>query len=275
MLYGSFGSSYLNFFAVYKNLARIKVVGAVNCSCKLRSARAHKTRKSEYLAFAKLKADVFDHIAASHIPNFKHRRSVVRNVAFRFRLGINNSADHHFDDLVLCRVLRYKGSDVFAVSHNRYPVGNPVYLVHSVRDVYHSDALVAQIIHYSEQLFNFGLRECRRRLVKNEQFRIMGNCLCNFDHLLFSYGQCSEFYRGVDVYSDFFEKVSCILFHLAVINVNARFFRFASDVNVLCDRQMVHHVEFLVYDADSCRLRFRDVCEIDRLAEIFYLTGVS
>ena len=48
----------------------------------------------------------------------------------------------------------------------------------------------------------------------------------------------------------------------------------AADVDILCDGQMVHHIQLLMYDADARRLRFRNILELDRLSEELYLSAV-
>ena len=72
-----------------------------------------------------------------------------------------------------------------------------------------------------------------------------------------------------------FEKLLGIPFHFPVVDKHSAYLRFASDIYILSNRQMVHHVEFLMDDADSGSLRLGDIGEVDLFTKVFDLSRVS
>ena len=142
-----------------------------------------------------------------------------------------------------------------------------------MRDVNHSDALRLKVVHYTEQFVDFALRQCRRRLVENENFTISRHRLRDFDHLLFTYGKPAELDFRIDVYSYTIENRAGLFYHIVVFDKQPRS-DLSADKNVLRDGQIVHHVEFLVNHAYPESLRFADVFDGVRLAEIKNFPGV-
>ena len=69
------------------------------------------------------------------------------------------------------------------------------------------------------------------------------------------------------------EELLCVLNHLFVVDKDT-LFRFSADVDVLRNSQVVHHIQLLMYDADTRRLRLRNVFELDRLSEKLHLSAV-
>ena len=262
------GSFYFRFLSVHENFSAVERIRAVNGSRKFRSARAHKPRKSENFAFSEFKTHVFKRFPADDVSRLEDNRSVVRDKAFFFLFAVNNPADHHFNDIVFGQVLRIFRTDVFAVPHNGHSVRYAVYLVHTVRNVYHSDILSLQIVHYAEKILNLGLSQRRGRFVENKKFRISRNGFGNFNHLLSADGERAEFDRRIDANAYAFEKFGRVRFHFPVVDKPA-FHRFSADINILRDRKVIHHIEFLMNYAYARCLRFGYRREFNFFAEVF------
>ncbi|MNP35514.1 hypothetical protein D3C76_1288500 [compost metagenome] len=108
------------------------------------------------------------------------------DVQFRETI-FNLPTHHHFHNLIHVCICDSFCSDVLAIPHHCNLVANPENLFHTVRDIDHSDPLFFQGSDYIKQAFNFPIGECSRRLVQHQYFRIHGQRLRNFDHLLLSH----------------------------------------------------------------------------------------
>ena len=134
-----------------------------------------------------------------------------------------------------------------------------------MRDVDHTDALCLQITHDLEELLNLKLSQSRSGLVQDQNLCVTGDRLGDLNHLLLSDGQSTEGSGGIDLDANALEKLSGILLHLLIVD-EAVGDRLAADVDVLCDGQVIHHVQFLMDHTDTGVLGFLNVGEVDRLA---------
>jgi hypothetical protein len=76
-----------------------------------------------------------------------------------------------------------------AVAQHRDPVGDGEHLIQFVRDVNARHAALAQVAQDVQQNGHFRLRQRRRRLVENQNARILGQRLDDFDQLFLTDAQ--------------------------------------------------------------------------------------
>ena len=116
-------------------------------------------------------------------------------------------------------------------------------------DVNDPRSLCTQIPDDFEKFFDFGLTQGRRRFIKDNHLGVCGNRFGNFHHLLLTDRQVSDLGTGFDVYIQLFKECRRILFHLSVIDKEA-VHPLLPDKKILCNRQVIHHVQFLVNDGN-------------------------
>ena len=105
--------------------------------------------------------------------HLEHHRRIIGNHALCLGLFIYDTAHHHADDVILGGILCEKGSHPASVSHDRDSVGDDLYLLHTVRDVYDTEIQLAQIPYDLEQILYLSLSKRCGGLIKNDEFCIM------------------------------------------------------------------------------------------------------
>ena len=118
-----------------------------------------------------------------------------------------------------------------------------------MRDVNDPRSLCPQVPNDLEEFFDFGLTQGCRRFIKDNHLGVCRNRLGNFHHLLLADRQVSDLGSGFDVYVQLLKERRRILFHLSVIDKEA-VHPLLPDKKILCDRQVIHHIQFLVNDGD-------------------------
>ena len=211
-------------------------------------------------------ADVLDGPAAAQVLDLQHDGGVGRAGAMAFLFAVDDAAHHHAHDLVFGGLGGVDGADVLAVTHDGHPVGDAGDLVHAVGDIDHADALGAQVVHDGEQLLPLRLGEGGGRLVQYQQARVVGHGLGDLHHLLAAHRQAAQLDAGVDAHPDARQQGGGVPLHLAVVD-KAAAHGLAPNKDVLRHRQVGHHVQFLVDDADAGPLGLADVLKVDRLPE--------
>ena len=164
------------------------------------------------------------------------------------------TADHLRDDLVsrhfCCRPCTYIG----AVTHDGDIIGDPLDLIHLVRNIDHSNALITKIVHDTEQYFNFFVREGGRRFVENDDLRLVRNCLRNFDGLHLTDGKSGKRSFGIKVHTYFFEPVSSIFIHLLVVDDFKRAVivgRESAEIHILGNTSGEYRLKFLMHHGNT------------------------
>jgi len=221
----------------------------------------------------KLEADILDHLACIQVVNLQYDRSIVRNKALLFRLLVNDTADHHLDDIVLRAVLGDQGSDVSTVSHDCDAVRDDLDFIHTMGDVNDSHVLLAKVADDGKQIINFLFRKCCGRLIENNNLAFVGNGFRNFAHLLLANCQVAHFLGRIDFNMKTVKQLLGFLYHFPVIDLDAAH-ELTSDKNVLGNRQISDHVQLLMHDDDSGILSFSGVVEFHFFSFINDLAGI-
>ena len=97
----------------------------------------------------------------------------------------------HVRDVACCHVT--------AIAHHRHTVPDAEHLVHPMRDVDHRDAVRRQSGDGREELRDLALAERRRRLVHDQDARLVGQGARHFDHLLLRDPETAHDRIGIDL----------------------------------------------------------------------------
>ena len=127
--------------------------------------------------------------------------------------------------------------------------------------------------HELKDIFDLFFCQSCRRLVEDNDLCLMRDCLGDLAHLLLSYSQVAHFGFGVDIDMKLIKELFGFFDHSAVID-HEPFFEFTPDKNILRYSQVAHHVQFLMYDDDTCRLCFVGVVEFNILSLKGYGAGI-
>ena len=103
--------------------------------------------------------------------NLKNYRCICRNCTLLLRILINNTANHHVDDIFFCTVFCDEGSYVTTISHDCYTVCD------------------------------------RFDLIEDDDLSFMRNCFCDLTHLLFSDCQILHLFLRIDLNVQILEKL--------------------------------------------------------------------
>ena len=95
----------------------------------------------------------------------------------------------------------------------------------------------------------------------------MRNRFPDFAHLLFSYSQLTHLDTWININFQFLKQFSSVFDHLFIIDAKS-LFRFPADEDVLCNRQVVNHVQFLMNDNNPGLLCFSCIMKLDFFAFI-------
>ena len=149
----------IHFFSVYVDLSALLGVCSEKSSGRLGTSCAHQAGETEDLAFVKLEAYILYHFSCVEVFHLEYYRSVLRNVALGLRILVNDTANHHVDDVVLGTFLGDEGAYIAAVTHDGHAVRDDLDLIHTMRDINDSHALITKVTDDFKQLFDLGLSQ--------------------------------------------------------------------------------------------------------------------
>ena len=129
-----------------------------------------------------------------------------------------------------------------------------------------ANTVVAQLAAGSHQLLHFLLAEGRGGLVHDNHFRINQNCLCNFDHLLHTHTERTCGLGWINILTEGSHDFLCLLMHGFIIKQTARSLDPFIDEDIVCDTQLLFHVQLLVYTGNTGCGRFIRILECQLLS---------
>ena len=135
-----------------------------------------------------------------------------------------------------------------------------------MRDIDDGDTLRLQFADHLEQNIDFGSRQCRGRLVENEDAGIERDRLGDFDQLLLANRQVLDHCFGADAGIELVEELVGFLNLRLVVDATKTPGNLAGGENVFGDREVAEQVEFLEHHADAVLLGVGWRVELDFLA---------
>ena len=173
------------------------------------------------------------------------------------------TADHQADDIVhlqLCGRLR---CDMLAVAHDGDFIGDALDLRHFMRNVDDAETAVAEHVDDAEQMLHLFLRQRRRRLIKYNNFRVIGNRLRNFHHLTLRNRHCAHDPVRIDINAELFEDFNGIVVHFLFVDHETGCFRVPAQPEVVHDRALERLIELLVHHSDAVVQRLLAAGKVD------------
>ncbi len=82
-------------------------------------------------------------------------------------------------------------------------------------------SVTLQIMDNTKQVIDLIGRECRCRLIHNQNLRVQRECLCDFDNLLLGYCQFPDNRVGINIKMQLLQIFSAVFPHAAAVNLNA------------------------------------------------------
>ena len=153
-------------------------------------------------------------------------------------------------------------------------VGDALQLIHSVGDVDDANAVGLQLADEGEQVVNLRICQNRGGLVQNQDLGIVvRERLGDLNHLLLGNRQGSDLCLGINGQMEAVQQLlgSAVLLGLVQENTLGGL---ASDVNIIRNGQVLHQVQFLMYDTDASVLCVLGAIDFDLLTEEFNGTAV-
>src|SRR5450759_299442 len=234
--------------AVDRDLAGLRSVGAEDGAHDLCAAGADEAGNPQDLAAIELEMCIRDRAAAIEPLDLEHdvRVALLGKLGRRLEDG---PADHHADDLLDLGLGRVDGRDVTPVAHDRDPIRDLLELFEAVGDVDDALPLVAQVADDPEELLDLRVGQGGRRLVHDQDGRVVAERLRDLDHLLLGDRQRANPLAWVEVQMEIVEELACLGIERTFVEEEPTA-RLAANEDVLGHREVVHEVQFLVDHAD-------------------------
>ncbi len=188
-------------------------------------------------------------LAQGHVTCGEHHVAGGMAIAIREILGL--FADHRGDDPGNIDAIHRPRAGDLAVAQHGDVVTHRDQFFEPVRDIHNADALLLEVGDDLEQNCHFLRRQCRRRLVKDQDLRILGQSLGNLDDLLLTDTQVASTGVGANVLLKSAHQRSCAFGDGAGIDVDAGAGRLAADIDVFGHRHVREQIQFLKHDADA------------------------
>ena len=109
------------------------------------------------------------------------------------------AADHHLDDFIVGLCAGLEGRDIAAIAEHGAFIGKFGDLVHAMRDVEQRQTFIAQAFQNREHLGDVGRGQGGCCFIEDQDARVAGECLGDFDHLAARERQVLDRRHGMDV----------------------------------------------------------------------------
>ena len=235
-----------------------------------RASRAHQAADADDLPLAHLERDVAQHLAPGHqrildrpVLDLQqgHARLVGRARVERPHLA----AHHHRDHLVRRQLLARGAPHGAAVAQHGDAVRDLEDLLQAMADVDARHAARAQLAEEAVEAGGVRLREGRRRLVEDEDARLLGQRLADLHELLLADAQLLDGAPGVDVEADHLQRGLRLLAHEVPADEPGPH-RLAAEGEVLLHGQLGDEGQLLRDEGDAVVLGVPEALEAHRCA---------
>ena len=233
------------------DLAGCHAVGAEDRARHLGAAGADQAAQADDFAGAHGQIDAGKAARAGEI--FDFQRHVAGGRPRRPRIGrIHRPADHRRDELVRRGVLRQQVGNLAAVAQHGDAVAKREHFRQAVRYVDDRDAFRLQPRDHGKQLFGFVVGKRRRRLIHDQNARVLRQCLGDFDHLLLGDTEAVHRQARIDIEADPVEHALGLGVGTAAVDQPGQPARkFAAEKNILGDVEIGHEREVLENDGNA------------------------
>jgi len=165
--------------------------------------------------------------------------------------------DHVADEFAFCRRTGLGGEDGGAVAEHGDAIREGEDFVEPVRDVDAGDAARAQVAEDGEEHLHFMLGERGGGFVEDEDARVLGQRLDDFDELLFAHAEPPDGRGGIDGDAEAVEQRASVAVHARPVDEPAAGRRGAEE-DILGDGHLIDECELLIDDRDPGALGVGD-----------------
>ena len=198
--------------------ARSEMTDTEEALHELRSLCTDQSAEAEDLALTDVEAAVLEGLRVNR-GKMLCLEDDVADLMYVIRIYLRKlTTDHLRDDIVGAHLGCRPGTDIGTISHDGDVVGDPLDLIHLMRDVDHRNALITQLIHNLEEEIYFLIGKGGRRLIEDDDSRFMGNRLCDLDHLHLSDGERAEQRLRIIIETQLLQPAIGLFKHLLVID---------------------------------------------------------
>ena len=173
---------------------------------------------------------------------------------------------HQTDQLRHGNVHDIPRGHVASVAEDGHALPDAKHLLHPVRDVHHGHAACGQASDRVEQLPDLALAQGGRRLVHDEDARLVGQRPCDLDHLLLREPEAAHAGIGIQRYTQIGEYSRCLTPHPRPVEHAGPPGRGLAQEDVLRHGEVWNETELLIDRADAELSRPVRIAEIGRTA---------
>ena len=272
---------HFDFFAV--NLQLPGEIGAIalaeNTHRQLGTPGAHQAVNADDLALAHVHGHIVHHLALRiqrmvHCPIADFHLDVADHHVFPFREAVGHlAADHALDNPFLADRLAsmiVNGLDGSAVPDNGYFIRDVGDLVELMGNDNHGHSLFLKPKHQIQQRAGIFFIQGGCGFVQNQQFRVLGQRLGDFNQLLFAGADGLDLNLGAFRQTHHFQIF--IRFGIGLVPVNGELVAaFIAQIHVFTDRHLRHQGQFLMNDDDA---QFFGILDVGELADLSVVNDI-
>ena len=219
-----------DFLAVYLYRTAVNGVKPEQTAHHFRTPCADQPCKANDFALAYMEGYILKQLTALEVFYLKQR---LPNLNILLGIYVFHTATYHQrDNLVNVCILRTHTLYNRTVTEYRNIIRNAEYLIHLMRDINNRTALCLQKCNLLKQQLNLLLRNGGRRLVHNNDRRIVGDCLQDFQHLNIGGSQRFQLIRCLIGQMLLLQQPFGFFAHLAPFNSAHPIHRQASQKNI-------------------------------------------
>ena len=259
--------------ALDAQLALIRFFRSIEDTDRLRTSRTQKPGKSDDFTLVnhQIKRLYVSFLSESH-----RLDDDVLFAVFLLTLGILDRCQiieilsHHLGNQLDSRKLRRrKLSYQLPIPKNGDLIADCIHLLQEMGNEYDADAFGFQAAHQIKELFYLPIIEGGGRLIKNQYLCRHIDCTGDRYHLLNCNRIIVDRLCYICMYVKVLQQFAGLFIHCFPVNQSA-FSRFASDKQILCNRQVRTEIDFLIHGADAPVLCFLRAAVDDRMIAAVY-----
>ena len=189
-----------------------------------------------------------------------------------FHLAPNHSLDNAvFVYLIAMHTKCFNG---LSIPDNSDAVGDCRNFMQLVRDENAADAFLPELPHQLQQQRAFLVVQSCRRFVQNQKSDILGNCLADFNQLLFSDTEVADLGLRIFMQTDTLHQLGCPADGQLPVD-DAVLCIFISEKDILCNGKRREKSQMLMNDCDIFLFALTDIPESAEFSVVINLSAIA
>ena len=228
-------------------------------------AAAHEAGEADDLAGPDGQSHVRQAILSAHVVENQKILTGVDISAMRFH-RVQGTPDDHRDEPVLVGALALDHGDLAAVAQDRDAIGNVENLVKVMRDEDDPHALAGQIADEPKEEIGLRLVEGRRRLIEQEDMRLLAHCLGDRDLLPVGDAEVAQSLLDGQIEIELGEEFAGPLVHRGIVKDSRSLARLGAKKDVGGHREIEMQFRILIDDRNARCAALGGIEHAERLA---------